>query len=238
MNFDFKGQRTNGFSLVEVLISTIILSLIVFIVSFSYSIFLRGWSAKKLIDIKAINDYRERTLLRNSLESAYDYFITDHSNEKIGFYYPYFNGHDSSIEFVTLSSVFWKGLPAAARLRADKDENGLQKLIYEEVPLDSFFIKYDSDKIIYKKSMIPYDNIKQISFRYYGLLKSVMNSLTLSFDFFYDWQNEFIGKDKRLMPEIIEISILTEERGEEKYRINLKMGKNVMKNSKFSSNEF
>ena len=112
-----RHARTRGFTLIEVLISSMVLAVIIYLGTLSYSMFLSMWGERRLLDTKAVNKYRSHMLLRSSLESVYDYYVTDRANERLGLYYPFFKGEKDEMEFVTLSSVFKKGFPAAARLR-------------------------------------------------------------------------------------------------------------------------
>lgn len=203
--------ENNGFTIIEVLISTIILSLIVFLAVLSYSTFLNVWSSKRLVDIKALDNYRAHILLRYALESVYDYFVTDPANENIGKYYPYFKGKQDSVEFVTLSSIFHKGLPAAARLRMIKDVNDeRQDLVYEEAPLSSVFIKYNDFEPDYKSRIIQFADVKGVIIRYYGLSEIKYNQELQEAETIYRWQETFSGQEKNVIPEMIELLIKNE----------------------------
>jgi len=199
-----------GFTLIEVLVATMVLSLVIYLATFSYSLFLNTWEKKKLINTSVINDYRAHTLARSALESIYDYYVTDRENEKKGRHYPWFKGGETVIEFVTLSSVFNQGAPAAARLRLkcrEDDPRAGCRLVYEEAPLKKTYIKYADDKIVYNRSLIVYSGVKKIRCRYYGEWETKWNPAEESFITSYKWQKTFSGKEKNAIPEVIELTL-------------------------------
>lgn len=214
MNFKngrrFRSSLRNqtGFTLVEVLVSTIILSLIIFIAVMSYSTFLDTWQKRQRLDSNLFDNFRKHQLLRQSFESIYDYFITDPENEINGVWYPYFKGGSDKIEFVTLSSVFRKGKPALACLSLKTDEESeISFLVYEEAFLDRTYLKYDSETPVYEKKINVYENLKEINIRYYGALEIKWNNTAETFQTIKAWQEEFVGKQRNAIPDIIEITI-------------------------------
>ena len=207
------NRNAKGFTLIEVLIATMVLSAVVYLATISCSMFLNVWEKKRLTDTSAINAYRSHILVRSALESIYDYYVTDPANEKAGRYYPFFNGEGDMLEFVTLSSVFKKGVPAAARIRLDNqpagDEN-YRAIVYEEAPLDNAYIKYSGDNLKYSRLMTVYTGVKKINIRYYGIWETKWMPEKDGFETIYKWQKTFDGKKKNAVPEIIEMTLITD----------------------------
>jgi prepilin-type N-terminal cleavage/methylation domain-containing protein len=205
-------NRNAGFTLLEVLIATMVLSAVVYLATLSYSMFLNVWEEKRLTDTSAINDYRSHILVRSALESIYDYYVTDPANEKAGRYYPFFKGKGDMIEFVTLSSVFSKGAPAIARLRLERQDMAAgeyYKVIYEEAPLDQTYIKYADDKTEYSHAMVVYTEVKKINIRYYGEWETRWVPERYDFETVYRWQETFCGEKRNTVPETIELTLNT-----------------------------
>lgn len=221
-------RSNTGFTLIELLISTVILASIILLAVLSYSTFLNTWESKRLTDSDALAEYRSHLLLRYALESAYDYFVTDPANERLGVYYPYFKGYPDRLEFVTLSSVFCKGSPAAARLRTLRDENEeVQRLVYEEAPLDNIYIRYNDLDPEYKEQMVSYKDVKNVRFRYYGVEEMRWNDRLDDLEEIYGWQETYQGKEKKGLPEMIELLLTTEE-GDTRLAFSVK-GENIYK---------
>ncbi len=173
----------------------------------AYSFFGESWRKGKLSDTRSLDLYRNHILCRAAVESISDYYVTDPSSERNRIHYPYFIGTGQTVDFVTLSSVFVKGVSAAAGIGLVKNEFGGQDLIYEETPFLRQFIRYEDQVTEYEYRIILYENVKQFSIRYYGLWESRFNELTMDFDKEYRWQTEFYGKNKKEIPEIIELTV-------------------------------
>lgn len=205
-------DRDAGFTLIETLIATVVLSAVIYLAMLSYSMFLNIWEKKRLTGISAINSYRSHVLVRSALESIYDYYVTDPADEKIGRHYPFFEGKRNMIEFITLSSVFKKGVPALARLRLeseDRDDGEYYRIIYEETPLDHTYIKYIGIKPKYSNAMIVYTDVKRIKIRYYGEWETKWVPKLDDFKTVYKWQDTFDGQERNTIPEWIELTLDT-----------------------------
>ena len=208
-----RRHNTAGFTLVEVLISTMILGMVIYLAMLSYSMFLDRWQKKKLSHTSIINDYRAHILVRSALESMYDYYVTDPANERTGRHYPFFKGKRDSLEFITLSSVFKKGVPALARLRMEqqgKTAGEDYQVIYEETPMDKTYIKYADATPKYRRSLVVYSGVKKIAIRYYGELEIKWIPEHENFEPVYGWRENFSGKKRNTIPNLIELTLKTE----------------------------
>jgi len=201
-------QKENGFTLIEVLISTAIIGLVVYLAFLAQSFFVNIWYSNKLATNIAMEEYRAHSLLRSAIESITEYFITDPELERSGVHYPFFNADSISVEFVTLSSVFFKGSAAAGRLFLKKNsEEKTVALIYEEEPLTAAYIRYQGDKIAYSRSMTISDGLSRVTFRYYGTWEIIYDNEEEVLKAIKQWQAVYQGKDRNTTPDIIEISL-------------------------------
>ncbi len=213
--------NNKGFTLIEVLIATIILTGIIYLAAISYSVFLDTWGREIAADKGTLDRYRKQALLRASLESIYDYYVTDPADEKKGIYYPFFKGTATSMEFVTLSSVFYGDVPAVARLevvrgQAEPEAGELCRLTYEEAPLDRNYVKYAGSSIRFKRSMVVYEGYQACRFRYFGEWKTKFIPEKNGFETSYRWQNTFFGKERQTIPEKVEMML---DNGEGKVKL-------------------
>jgi len=201
-------RKENGFTLIEVLISTTIIAIVVYLAFLAQSFFLNIWYSNKLASNIAMEEYRVHSLMRSAIESITEYFITDPESEKAGAYYPFFNADSSSVEFVTLSSVFFKGSAAAGKLFLKKNtKEKTMALIYEEASLDATYIRYQGERIAYSRSMVIADGLSSVTFRYYGTWEIIWNDELEYFEANKQWQDVYQGKDRKTTPDIIEISL-------------------------------
>jgi prepilin-type N-terminal cleavage/methylation domain-containing protein len=211
--------NSSGFTLIEVLIATMVLSAMIYLATLSYSMFLNLWGERALTDDRALSEYRTHMLCRSALESVLDYYVTDPASERQRGYYPYFKGERDQLQFVTLSSVFHRGLPAAARLKATAgggEAAGTYRVLYEEVPLDRWYIRYATEEPTYTDAMVVYENVRGFTIRYYGL--GVVGAFGPTRQTIakreYNWYERFDGSETRSIPEVIEIQVSTEDKGD------------------------
>ena len=206
------GENNAGFTLIEVLIATLVLSMVIYLTTVSYSLFLNTWERKRLSDVSAIQEYRSRLLLRNSIESIFDYYVTDPESERNNRWFPFFKGGKESLEFVTLSSVFHKGKPAVAKMQIEKSEAGnLKSLVYKEASLAKNYIRYKDNPLEYKNQMVIYDNLKSVCIRYFGVWEIRFVHERQNFVTEYKWQETFEGNERNAVPDTIEMIVESEE---------------------------
>jgi len=209
---------SKGFTLIEVLISTLILGIVIGIALMAGAGFMDVWQKSGILFSDVFVSARHRILLRESVESVYDYYVTDKTNhiwadEGKHHYFPFFKGNADSVEFVTLSSVFHYGAPAIAMLFTEKNDIGKYNLVYKEADLNKFFIKYAQDKIDYSRQIIIYKNLEKAGFRYYGLVETRVNTKLMTADDIFKWADGFSGSRTGHIPEQIEITIDSDDTG-------------------------
>jgi len=204
-------KHTSGFTLIEVLIATVVLASVVALAGTSYSLYLQAWSKRAGGNERLFKEYRLNLLLKSSLESAFDYYVTDRLGARPTPFYPFFLGLTDELSFVTLSSVWHKGAPALARLRLEKesaDLNGRRSLIYEEWPLNDRYLAFNeiSEDWPALHQAVIFAGAENIKFRYYGFLKTRYQVEREREIDVLGWQGEFSGRKKYVLPRRIEIT--------------------------------
>jgi len=190
----------------------LILSVLTGLAFFSMGLYLRTWSGRSLGDTRSLLDYRAQTLVRYALESVWEYFVTDPANERISVFYPFFKGEARSVTGVTTSSVFQKGVPAVFRLRLDEKPDAAHSLIYEEAPLDGWYLRYVDEPLAFSYTMIFVTEIMDVRFRYYGFWEILPLAENQEIpDNVYRWQDTFDGMERGAFPEIIELTLKMKE---------------------------
>lgn len=202
-----------GFTLIEILISSIILASLIYLATLSYSLFMRLWEQGGVKASAMTERYRIDILLGSSLESIYDYYVTDPVNERIGLYYPFFIGAEHNMEFITLSSVFAKGFSAIARLGVKQINEGARpryQVIYEEKPLRNFYLKYDNFSGPFSYKIIVFDNVEDFRLRYFGVWQEEhkVGGAGSVPEIVYKWQNSFYGKKNMAIPRKLELTVV------------------------------
>ena len=213
-----------------------ILAMVVSMAAFSLSMFMDLWRDERYAGVAAVEEYRLASLLRSSLEGTYDYYVTDPANERKKNYYPFFSGKSDSLIYVTLSSVFNKGSAALARITFKKEnETDEAKLIYEETLLDSTYVRYQDQLPEFTHRLVISDSATDIQFRYFGLWERIWQPALEDFLETERWQEAFLGKEKRMLPGKIEMTLSASE-GKEVFLFTIR-SKNVFKQDSFSSGD-
>ncbi len=233
-NFPGSGKHrpapanNHGFTLVEMLISTAILAMIIYLASLSLGTFLALWHRSQAGELETLHGFRARTLVRASMESCWDYYVTDSANETKVIHYPFFKGRENQLEFVTISSVFWKGCPAVARLKTiEGDTPGSFSLVYEEAPLDKNYLRYHNDKAEFSRTLRLQNRVKRVKLRYLGVWQVKSTSAVDEYQTISRWQDTFSGKKESMLPARIELTMTTAD-GDERLLFPIR-GNNVYK---------
>jgi len=201
---------TAGFTLVEVLVSGIIVSAMVFLIFFSMRVFLNEWEHRRLGDVRSLAAYRTETLVRRALEGIWEYYITDPLLEREAIFYPYFKGGPQGFAFVTSSPVFSdRGTARAELLLIPSEENsfGSGRLVYREAPLGASYLRYYEDKPEYAHLLEVETDVTEMRVRYFGLFESQWDEQNETIRDIKQWMDSFDGRERNAMPEIIEITL-------------------------------
>jgi prepilin-type N-terminal cleavage/methylation domain-containing protein len=201
-----------GFTLVEVLVSTLILGFVIYLAMLSFSLFLNVWQRKKLVGYEVVEGYRAHLLVRRALASIYDYYVTDQESEKKVVYYPFFEGDRQGCRFVTLASVFYKDHPALARLWVDKSPSGGPscRVLYAEVPLTGKYLKYADQLPEPEHTLVLYQGLRKATLRYYGAREIHYVPEREEFETVYAWGREYNGRKRLAVPRRVELTCTPE----------------------------
>lgn len=210
-----------------------ILAMVVSMAAFSLSMFMDLWRDDRYAGAEAIEEYRLASLLRSSLEGAYDYYVTDPANERLRNYYPFFFGNSDSLTYVTLSSVFSQDSPALVRISFKKEDVAQgTAIIYQEALLDSTYVRYQDQLPAFSHQLLLSESVTDAQFRYFGLWERIWQPALEDFLETERWQATFFGKEKKMIPKKVELT-LTFPQGKEVLLFPIR-SYNVFKQDSFS----
>jgi len=141
--------RRHAFSLVEMLVATVLITMLLSIAIFSYKHILITFKHIKSNSINRSIDFHQ---LRSSLQSMHYYIVDDYNNlnQAMKQMHPFIKTTDTQLLYITKNPVFSSGITLAS-LRCDDN-----KLIYQEEPL--------FQKIDFLAPKMPADSPKKIFF--------------------------------------------------------------------------
>jgi prepilin-type N-terminal cleavage/methylation domain-containing protein len=196
-----------GFSLLEMLVAIVVLSIVIGISTFAYSIFIRQWDGHLGRFDEAQAQYQRLEWLATALEDTLPYVVRDEQDQP-GFY---FLGRDEGLTLVTMSPIFAVGEPALVRVFREPDEDGTWKLVYEEAPFAGTLLARSDQRMEFRHRLVVARDLTKPVFRYFGWA-NIGSRLTIddAFGGQQYWFDEYDGLVRRYHPEKIELRIGSE----------------------------
>ncbi|MEZ0344826.1 MAG: prepilin-type N-terminal cleavage/methylation domain-containing protein [Caldimicrobium sp.] len=200
MNFKRKKFYEGGYTLIEVLLASLIFSVMVYLATFALD---QGLKQYQGILQRGLNFWEDAKILwlQRSLSSSLDYYVYD---ERKKWWYPFFKGRVDLIAYVSLAP-FSQESPVLVVLKKENTEKGYN-LVYYELPVFTSTLK-EIENILafeeYKKgvSFVFFKDLESLNFKYYGYDR---------FRKFYDWFSEFEGSKFLQLPSIVKIEYIKE----------------------------
>jgi prepilin-type N-terminal cleavage/methylation domain-containing protein len=159
-----RSKRSGGFTLIELLIAITILSLVIGLATYSFSLFSKQWSNRDVAARWGVSRLQRVELVSRALEDSIPWLVRQSSGLP-GFY---FLGRDEGFTFVTGSPIFADNVPAVVRLFREQSSDGSWQLVYEEASLRGLVLQSVDQQLPFKHRLIVVDRRREISFRYFG----------------------------------------------------------------------
>lgn len=206
-------KENAGFTLIEVLVSIVILSLLIAIASFGLSLFLDNWGKDRLERRHDIPEMARTILLKDAVEGCNDYFVK--MSRDVKDWVPYFRTYEDGFGFITENPIFGEEGMAVARL-VFRQEGEFYSLMYEESSLTDKYLDYFDEPVHYPRSIQLFKDIRSFSLSYFGarhistagLFANQLESTRFLPEMnMYDWFRDYNGPDRRILPKQIKISM-------------------------------
>jgi prepilin-type N-terminal cleavage/methylation domain-containing protein len=204
-----RSRKLAGFTLIELLISITILSLLVGLASYAFSLFTRHWSPQRDSVEGSIKQLQRLDLVTAALQDSLPWIVRG-PNGKPGFY---FLGRDEGLTIVTSSPVFSPGVPAVIRVFRESDGPERWKLVYEEAPLKGLVLMSADQVLPFQHRMVVVGGLRTLEFRYFGWrsleerLKAGDGDLPAGFLGRPAWYSEFDGLTRSVQPQRLAIRL-------------------------------
>ena len=197
-------RALKGFSLLEMLVAMTVLSMVIGISTYAYSMFIRQWDGHLGRFDEAQAQYQRLEWLATALEDALPYLVRGDDGVPVF----YFLGRDEGLTLVTMSPIFGVGEPALIRVFREPDEEDAWKLVYEEAPFAGTLLVHPDQRMDFRHRLVIARGLPRPVFRYFGwtdLRSRVTVEESLSAERL--WFDEYDGIVRQFHPEKIELRL-------------------------------
>jgi prepilin-type N-terminal cleavage/methylation domain-containing protein len=157
-------RKLRGFSLLEMLVAVVVLSMVIGISTYAYSLFIRQWDGNLGRFDESQAQYQRLEWLATALQDTLPYLVRDDKNE-LGFY---FLGRDEGLTSVTMSPIFGVGEPALIRVFREPEVSGTWRLVYEEAPFAGNVLVHADQRMEFRHRLVIARGLPRPEFRYFG----------------------------------------------------------------------
>lgn len=197
-------NKSKGFSLIELMIATSILSFIMFSGYYAYSLFSDGWNKRVSYYWQTSQNAIGLEALIRALESSTPYMVNNVQNKASIL----FDGRESELVFVSNSSIFNQG-SALIELSLVNSE-GVTQLLYQEKELNNQpLLDWGAHHIEWEHSIVLISNVTEFRFSYFGfshfdnavrgynIYEGISRETTAGL---LDWQDKYDINTHRILP--------------------------------------
>ena len=161
-------SRDQGFTLVEMLVTMVLLSMIVLIGSSAYGIFAQRWDGQLGKFDVAMQNTRDLMLVQEVLDSLMPYVVYREDETPV----VYFEGNRNGFVAVSSRSVFSGQVPAVVRFSVVQNEDLRFDVRYEEWAMDDDVLRMATQSIDFSEPLTLFRDIENPIFAYLGWISS------------------------------------------------------------------
>lgn len=155
-------KKEAGFTLIELLLATSLLMLVLFSGYYGYSLYTQKWQKRTHLFWEQSQQSLAFDAMSRVFESTFPYIVNSDKNEPA----QYFSGDQDRIIFMTSSPLFSNKTSVVEFKVIQKDDT--YSLLYNEASMQSSLILKQSDEITWQHQIVLIENLKEISFEYFG----------------------------------------------------------------------
>jgi prepilin-type N-terminal cleavage/methylation domain-containing protein len=196
--------KTAGFTLIEMLVSLVLLTAIVLLGSSSYGIFSQRWDGQLGKFDQTLQNVRDEMLVYDVLDSLTSYATYDQSETPV----LYFEGNRNGFVSVSTKSIFSEKIPAVVRFSAVQRADLTFDITYEEWPMKDDVLRSTYQNFNFAQPIKLFESVTSPNFEYYGW-GSVIEREGFSDDrnpMPATWLSSLNSLEARLLPERIRLS--------------------------------
>lgn len=156
--------KQKGYTLIEVMISLVILVGLIFTANFSYSLYIRYWDGRLGQFDRTVFYFQGMLQVKETIDSAVPYIVKRDKDFTF-----YFLGREQGFTLVSAAPIFAPTVNDAAVVRVfiEQKQNHYQ-LVYEEAPLSERLLIDIEQQLDFKYRTVLVRTEQPMSFAYYG----------------------------------------------------------------------
>lgn len=201
-------NKVKGFTLIELLISVSLLSALLLLGNYSYSLFATKWRKDLGTFNETIQALKGKELLNKLLSGTVPYVILDdsqsNSNLKATFL---FVGNTQSIFAVSNVGIVSEHHPEVYKIYTKESSDGKLDLIYQSSSLSNIHMVNVNQSFTFEHEFILLNDIDSLNIQYYGWDNIDEKITKNSNKAVKKWYSDYSGVDRRLLPEKISLEI-------------------------------
>lgn len=200
-----------GFTLVEMLVSMVLLSMVLLIASNAYSSFSNRWNGRLGHFNQSVVQAKQLILVQEALKSIVSYVvINDKSQAKL-----YFEGNRNGFVAVTLRSLFSPETAAVMRLQIIQNTDFTYRLTYQESSMAEQLLIKSKQSLNFSAPIVLFDNLSSAEFQYFGWPSSQSKNWTIDSAAVEpeppSWFNEYNSLAINLQPEQVKVTFTNKQ---------------------------
>ncbi|EEZ85678.1 hypothetical protein VME_44020 [Vibrio harveyi 1DA3] len=195
-----KGQK--GFTLVEMLVASVIMMAVLLIASTSYSFFHDRWFKDKGQFYQLVVEKKSQLMMLDVLNGTLPYLVRGKGKASY-----FFEGDGQQFEAVTELPIFGTD-PALVQISVQAVGDGTFQVIYKEAPILNSSFALDSSKPDFKYEKVLFEGLEIAGFRYLGWESLEDKNLFLDeFEGKPQWSDAYSAQAVKTMPVAIALTV-------------------------------
>lgn len=196
------SRSSKGFTLVEILVATVILSAVVLIGGSAFALFAERWDGRLGRFDQQLHEAKIRWLVDDVLANITPYLVLNPQGEPR----LYFEGNRNGFVAVSMRSLRDPAVPAVVRFSAVQRDDFLYDLLYEEWPMQDRLLLQSNAAIPFEPAITLYSALTDVKFSYFGIperpvnQRQVISDIELSVTPDPEWLSEYNSLELKQQP--------------------------------------
>lgn len=195
-------KQVSGFTLIELLISISLLSMIMLLASWSFSMFIDRWEGRLGNFSQSVSESKDFILLNNIISTTMPYLIEKENS--LGYY---FLLTERTVKAVSQNGIFHTIGPVYFKLSVEKNTDGEQYLLYQEGAVSEQLafgqeLSYSHEKVLIDQSQ----SIALQVLSWSSIMEKIQSEDPLiNNNITSQWVTEYDAWDSKLMPLVLRV---------------------------------